>query len=39
VDDVIRQTRETYDGPLQVGADLMSFDIDEKVEVKSSIPQ
>jgi ribonuclease Z len=27
VDELIAQTRETYDGPLQVGEDLMSFDI------------
>lgn len=37
VDDVIRQTRESYDGPLQVGADLMSFDIGEKIEVRNFI--
>jgi ribonuclease Z len=27
VDDVVRETRKTYDGPLVVGTDLMSFDI------------
>jgi len=27
VDELIAQTRETYDGPLQVGEDLMSFEI------------
>lgn len=27
VDDIVRQTRETYQGPLVVGADLMSFAI------------
>jgi ribonuclease Z len=33
IDDLIRQTRETYDGPLQVGEDLMRFDIGDTVEV------
>jgi len=27
IDDVVRETRRTYDGPLVVGTDLMSFDI------------
>jgi ribonuclease Z len=27
VDDIVAGTRETYDGPLQVGVDLMSFAI------------
>ncbi len=27
VDELIAQTRETYDGPLEVGVDLMTFDI------------
>jgi ribonuclease Z len=27
IDDVVRETRSTYDGPLVVGIDLMSFDI------------
>ena len=27
IDDVIRETRKTYDGPLVAGTDLMSFDI------------
>jgi len=35
VDDVIAQTRQTYDGPLQAGADLMSFDIGEEITVRS----
>jgi ribonuclease Z len=26
-DELVAQTRETYDGPLQVGEDLMSFTI------------
>jgi ribonuclease Z len=39
VDDVMRQTRETYDGPLQVGSDLMTFSIGETVEVKAFSPK
>jgi ribonuclease Z len=31
VDDIVAQTRETYDGPLQVGVDLMSFEIGDTV--------
>jgi hypothetical protein len=27
IDDVVRETRRTYDGPLVVGTDLMSFEI------------
>jgi ribonuclease Z len=27
IDDVVRETRRTYDGPLVVGADLMGFEI------------
>jgi ribonuclease Z len=27
IDDVVQETRKTYDGPLVVGTDLMSFDI------------
>src|SRR3954470_22164173 len=33
VDDIVAGTRETYDGPLQVGADLMSFEIGDTVIV------
>ena len=29
IDDVVQETRKTYDGPLAVGTDLMSFDIGE----------
>jgi ribonuclease Z len=31
LDLIVRQTRETYDGPLELGEDLMSFDIGETV--------
>ena len=33
IQEVIAQTRETYAGPLEVGEDLMSFDIDTAVTV------
>ena len=33
LDDLVAQTRETYDGPLEVGEDLMSFEIGDKVIV------
>lgn len=34
VDDVIAETRLTYGGPLEVGEDLMSFDISDTVHVR-----
>lgn len=34
LDDVITQTRETYDGPVELGEDLMSFEIGEEVTVR-----
>jgi ribonuclease Z len=33
IDDLIAETRQTYDGPLVVGEDLMSFEIGETVQV------
>lgn len=33
LDDLVKQTRETYDGPLEVGEDLTSFDIGDSVTV------
>ena len=33
VDDLIAETRETYSGPLEIGEDLMSFEIGEGVTV------
>ncbi len=33
LDDVVKQTRETYDGPLEVGEDLTSFEIGDTVTV------
>jgi ribonuclease Z len=34
VDDIVAETRQTYDGPLVVGEDLMAFDIGETVMVR-----
>jgi ribonuclease Z len=34
VDDIVAETRQTYSGPLQVGEDLMAFDIGETVTVR-----
>ena len=38
VDDLVAGTRETYSGPLQVGADLMSFEIGDTVTVRQRSP-
>ena len=38
VDDIVTGTRETYDGPLQVGVDLMSFEIGDTVIVSQRKP-
>ena len=38
VDDIVAGTRETYDGPLQVGVDLMSFEIGDTVIVSQPKP-
>jgi ribonuclease Z len=34
LDEVIAETRKAYDGPLEVGEDLMSFEIGDTVSVK-----
>jgi ribonuclease Z len=34
LDDVIAQTRQTYDGPVELGEDLMSFEIGDTVTVR-----
>jgi ribonuclease Z len=34
IDDIVAETRETYDGPLAVGEDLMAFEIGETVSVR-----
>ena len=38
VPDVIPHTRKTYAGPLEVGEDLMSIDIGDKIEVHRPLP-
>jgi ribonuclease Z len=38
VDDVVAGTRETYSGPLLVGADLMSFDIGDTITMRQRNP-
>lgn len=38
VDDIVAETRETYSGPLEVGEDLMSFDIGDAVTVHQRKP-
>jgi ribonuclease Z len=38
VDDIVAGTRETYSGPLQVGEDLMSFEIADTVIVRQRNP-
>jgi ribonuclease Z len=38
VDDIIAETRQTYGGPLEVGEDLMSFEIAETVTVSRRKP-
>jgi ribonuclease Z len=37
VDDIVAETRETYDGPLTVGEDLMAFEIGERVTVRRRV--
>jgi ribonuclease Z len=37
LDDLVAETRQTYDGPLAVGEDLMSFSIAETVHIISGI--
>ena len=34
IDDIVAETRQTYDGPLEVGEDLMAFEIGETVTVQ-----
>jgi ribonuclease Z len=38
VDDLVAGTRETYNGPLEVGADLMSFEIGDTVTMRQHNP-
>jgi ribonuclease Z len=39
LDDMMAETRKTYDGPLEMGEDLMSFEIGETVTVKRLMPK
>jgi ribonuclease Z len=34
VDDLVAETRQTYDGPLQVGEDLMQFEIGDHIGIR-----
>ena len=34
LDDLVAETRQTYGGPLEVGEDLMAFEIGEEVVVR-----
>ena len=38
LDEMVAETRQTYDGPLEVGEDLMSFEIGDTVTVKRLMP-
>lgn len=37
-DDIVAETRKTYDGPLEVGEDLMSFEIGSTVTARRYKP-
>jgi ribonuclease Z len=39
IDEIVCETRQTYDGPLQVGEDLMSFEIGETITVRRLLPE
>jgi ribonuclease Z len=39
IDEIVCETRQTYDGPLQVGEDLMSFEIGETITVRRLSPE
>jgi len=39
LDDVMAETRRAYDGPLEMGEDLMSFEIGDTVTVKRLMPK
>jgi ribonuclease Z len=39
IDEIVCETRQTYDGPLQVGEDLMSFEIGETISVRRLLPE
>lgn len=37
IQDLIAQTRETYSGPLEIGEDLMSFEISDSIKVQRAV--
>ena len=39
LDDLVAEVRQTYDGPLEVGEDLMSFEIGDTVTMKRLMPK
>ena len=39
LDDLVAEVRQTYDGPLEVGEDLMSFEIGDQVTMKRLMPK
>jgi ribonuclease Z len=39
LDELVAEVRQTYDGPLEVGEDLMSFEIGDTVTVKRLMPR
>jgi ribonuclease Z len=39
LDELVTEVRKTYDGPLQIGEDLMSFEIGDTVTVKRLMPR
>jgi ribonuclease Z len=38
LDEMLAETRQTYDGPLQIGEDLMCFEIGEGITVRRHLP-
>jgi ribonuclease Z len=39
LDELVAEVRQTYDGPLEVGEDLMSFEIGDMVTLKRLMPR
>jgi ribonuclease Z len=39
IDEIVSETRQIYDGPLEVGEDLMSFEIGETITVRRLSPE
>jgi len=34
LDEIVAETRQTYDGPSQIGEDLMCFEIGDRINVR-----